>query len=314
MGTPTFGLPAIQALLADPEFEVTGAVCQPDPHGHRRGGSGHAAIKTCALQMNLPLFQPPSLKKGLDLDPFRAMALDFVVVAAYGKILPRALLDLPRLGCVNLHGSLLPAYRGAAPVQRALMAGEKESGNTIMLMSEGLDEGDILASESFPISPNMTGGELYEALATAGAPLLIRTLKAFAAGLITPRPQDHTRATYAARITPETGRIDFSRPASEIHNLVRALAPAPLTETRLLGTPLKIASSHLPTTPPPGILTGLPPGRLAGFRKGGGALVQCGSGLIELLRVRPAGKKEISGFDLKNGFRLAGGEPLGDGS
>jgi methionyl-tRNA formyltransferase len=222
------------------------------------------------------------------------------VVVAYGKILPRSLLDIPRLGFVNLHFSLLPAYRGAAPVQRALMDGVEETGISVMILTEGMDEGPVLAVRPTAVAPDENAGELGERLAAAGAPLLVETIASYAAGAIEPSEQDHDRATYAPKISSEEARIEWERPAHAIHNLVRGLNPAPGAWTTFRGARLKVLRT----------IERDDRGRPGEILDGGALVVATGDTAVELVEVQPAGKRAMSGEELRRGLRPAAGEVM----
>lgn len=255
-------------------------------------------VKVAAKEAELEVLQPekardPSLAERLEL-----LRPDVATVVAYGKIFPAGLLAIPPRGFVNLHFSLLPAYRGAAPVQRALMDGVSETGVSIMVLTEGMDEGPVLATETVPVEPEETAGELGARLSSLGAELLVPTLAAYVRGDLEPVPQDDAAATYASKPSPEEARIDWSAPASTVHNLVRGLNPSPVAWTTLRGGRIRV----LRTTPAVGEELG--PGELAPDR----ALVGAGGEVLELVEVQPAGKRAMSGEDFIRGLRATPGE------
>lgn len=259
-------------------------------------------VKGVALSEGIEVLQPvkagdPALHERLaDLAP------DAGVVVAYGKILPRKLLDVPRLGFVNVHFSLLPEYRGAAPVQRALMDGATETGVSIMVVTEGMDEGPVLASSALEVGLDDTAGNLGRRLAEVGAGLLVSTLPAYASGDIRPAPQDDDRATYAPKITTDDARIEWARPAQAIRNLVRALNPAPGAWTTVRDVRLKVYA--VDRARPGG---GLPPG---GLRADGELVVGTSDGALALHEVQLAGKRRMTGSQLARGLRIREGERL----
>lgn len=226
MGTPDFAVPTLQALLDGPD-EVIGVVCQPDRKKGRGKKLSSPPVKVLAEKHGLPVYQPTSIRTDDFLDQIRAMDLDLITVAAYGKILPGALLHLPRLGTINVHGSLLPKYRGAAPIQWAVINGDTETGITIMQMDEGMDTGDILLQEAIDITDEDTAGTMFEKLARLGGPLLVRAIARLKEGDLTPIRQDDSLATEAPMLKKEMGHIDWNRPAPELRDLIRGLDPWP---------------------------------------------------------------------------------------
>ncbi len=231
MGTGDIGLPSLRALLARPACEVVAVVTQPDrPAG--RGKRLHASeVKTLAAAAGIPVLQPEKMRDSAAVAELAAFAPDVIVVMAYGQILPCSVLDLPKLACLNLHASLLPHHRGAAPIQSAILAGDAESGITVMHMAEGLDTGDILLARSLVIHADETGGSLHDRLAELAPLALEEALDSLIAGTATRRAQDDTRATYAGRLTREDGRLDWSRSAVEIERRIRAMNPWPAATT-----------------------------------------------------------------------------------
>ncbi len=247
-GTPAFAVPSLNALLATAD-EVVAVVTQPD----RPSGRGHhvaaGAVKTEAVAKRLQVLQPEKLRRDELESTFRALALDLGVVAAYGKILPQWLLDVPRLGTINVHASLLPRYRGAAPVHRAIMAGETETGITIMRVVQALDAGPMLDRVVRPIGPDETSDVVERDLAELGAQLLVQTIDAMREGRAHEAPQDDTQATYAARLTREDGRIDWAQPARAVHDRIRGLHPWPHAFTHLDGTRYILRRSRVADQP-----------------------------------------------------------------
>ncbi len=206
MGTPDFAVPALKALAESDKHQVTLVVTQPDRPKGRSGKPAPSDVKQCALEYGIPVFQPEKIRDKEAADRLYAQQADIFVVAAFGQILPREILEMPRYGCVNIHGSLLPKYRGAAPIQWAVLNGEKEAGNTIMQMNEGLDTGDILTQESIPLDEKETAGSLYEKLSQMGGPLLLKTLDLLEEGKVTPVPQDNEQSCYAKMLRKEMGQ------------------------------------------------------------------------------------------------------------
>lgn len=226
MGTPDFAVPSLTVLLEGPE-EVVAVVCQPDRERGRGKVLSEPPVKALALKHGLPVLQPASVRKEPFLSQLAELRPDLLVVVAYGRILPRTVLDLPRLGAINVHGSLLPRYRGAAPIQWAVINGESETGITIMQMDEGMDTGDILLTEKVAIGPQETAGELFIRLSELGGRALAAALSGLKQGRLTPRPQDHSLASSAPMLAKEMGHLDWDQPAGRLHALIRGLDPWP---------------------------------------------------------------------------------------
>ncbi len=244
MGTPDFAVPSLLSLLEE-GHEVCAVFTQPDKprgRGHRLTPS---PVKELALERGLPVFQPATLKDEGVQGEIARLGADVIVVVAYGKILPQAVLDMPRLGCVNVHGSLLPKYRGAAPIQWAVLKGEKMTGVTTMFMNAGMDTGDILLCRETPIGPEETAGELFDRLKDMGAELLIETLEGLKKGELTPQPQNEAEATLAPMLKKEMSQIDWSCPAGEVHDWIRGLTPWPGAVCHVNGRRLKLLSSQV---------------------------------------------------------------------
>lgn len=312
-GTPTFAVPTLEALLQHPEFEVLAVVTQPDKRRGRGNELSPAPVKTVALQHNLPIWQPQRIKKDDEtLAALRAYDADYFVVVAYGQILSQEILDMPRYGCVNGHGSLLPKYRGAAPIQWCLYHGEATTGMTTMLMDIGMDTGAMLLKSHHDIDRFETAQDLAIVLSRQCADLMLQTLPQLAAGTITPEPQSEADATYAPLIQKVDYQIDWTKPALAIHNQIRGFYPNCVTTFR--DVPLKVlatepldAALDQPSQPDqPG-----QPGEILAIVKQIGVIVQTGQGTILLKEVQPSGKKPQSGSDFANGMRVALNEHLG---
>ena len=243
MGTPDFAVSALQALIDSDEYDVKLVISQPDKPQGRKQILTAPPVKELALQYNLEIYQPDSLKSDEAYEIIASKNPDYIVVSAYGKILPQRVLDIPRYGCVNLHGSLLPKYRGAAPIQWSVINGDKVTGVTTMLMNAGLDTGDILLVSEKNISENETAGEVFDALASLCPDLLIRTLDGLSNGDISPRKQDDANATYVSVLSKDMALINWYNDANTIHNLIRGLNPWPVARTVFRGKILKIYSS-----------------------------------------------------------------------
>ena len=243
MGTPDFAVPALKALADSPEYDVKLVVSQPDKPQGRKQILTPSPVKQLALQYGFEMYQPVNLRSDEAFEIINSFSPDFIVVSAYGNILPKRILDIPRYGCVNLHGSLLPKYRGAAPIQWSVINGDEITGVTTMLMDVGLDTGDILLTSEKVIGPDETAGEVFDALANLCPELLLTTLEALEQGSITPVKQDNDKATYVSVLKKEMSVIDWSETASTIHNLIRGMNPWPVARTDFNGKVLKVYSS-----------------------------------------------------------------------
>ena len=232
MGTPDFAVPALKAI-ANSNHTVSGVFTQPDKPRGRKMIMTPPDVKVCAEEFNIPVFQPKSMKSQEALQICTDLKPDVVVVAAYGQILPQAVLDVPRFGCINIHGSLLPKYRGASPIQEAVLNGDKITGVTTMLMNAGLDTGDILLSVKTEIGENETSGELFDRLAQLGGELILKTLDVVENGTAEPKKQDDSFATHTSKIDKSLCPIDFSKPSFEVHNKIRGLNPWPIATAKL---------------------------------------------------------------------------------
>ena len=302
-GTPAFAVPTLDALLQS-RHPVVGVVTQPDrPHG-RGQKTTDAPVKARAVAAALPILQPASLKDGLFLRQLRGLEADLGVVAAYGRILTENVLALPPLGLINVHASLLPRHRGAAPVHRAIIAGDRETGVTIMRIVKALDAGPMLAAASRSISPDETSDAVERDLARLGAQLLVSTIDNLAHGRVNETPQDDHAATYAARLTKEDGIVDWRLPATRVHNLIRGLHPWPHAFTFLGGTRLillRSAPSSDMHTSEPGTILEAAADRL---------IVAAGEGAIHLHRIQVEGKRAMTPREFLAGHHLSRGDRL----
>ncbi|MCC7417813.1 MAG: methionyl-tRNA formyltransferase [Acidobacteria bacterium] len=307
-GTPEFAVPSLDALLRS-RHTVAAVVTQPD----RPRGRGHqisaSPVKVRALASSIPVLQPARLRDEVFLAALRALGADLGVVAAYGRILTEDVLRTPRLGMVNVHASLLPRHRGAAPVHRAIIAGDRETGVTIMRVVLALDAGPMLAAVRRPIGPEETSSEVERDLALLGAPLLAGAVDALAAGTAVETLQDEARATYAARLSKEDGDIDWSQPAPRIHDLVRGLHPWPHAQTRVHGARLIVLrsspapdSAMPPASAPPGTVVSAAPDDLR---------VAAGQGVLRLLEIQREGRRPMNAREFLAGHRLVPGDRLG---
>ncbi|MBV8852407.1 MAG: methionyl-tRNA formyltransferase [Sinobacteraceae bacterium] len=300
-GTPQFAVPALQALLNSPHT-VVGVLTQPDrPRGRGRQLAA-SAIKQLAAAAALPLSQPVSLRNPPEQEALRGWQPDVLVVVAYGVILPAAVLDLPRYGCINIHASLLPRWRGAAPVQRAILAGDTQTGVTIMQMDVGLDTGPMLLRRGLQIRPTDTAGTLQQRLAAAGAELLIETLAGLDGGRLSAEPQPSVGATYAAKISRGEALIDWQQTALHIERQIRAFNPVPGAETRLSGDQLKVHAARLVSDRDD---VSAAPGRIVDVLDDA-ILVGCGKGLLALTQVQRAGRKAVAARAFAQGMQLRG--------
>jgi methionyl-tRNA formyltransferase len=302
-GTPAFAVPTLDAVLAS-RHPVVGVVTQPDRPRGRGQKVSDAPVKARALEAGLPILQPPTLRDDAFLTTFRGWQADIGVVAAYGKILPDATLAVPRLGMVNVHASLLPRYRGAAPVHRAVIAGERETGVTIMRVVKALDAGAMLATVTLPIGDDDTSDQVEASLASLGAPLLVDTLDRLAEGGVVETPQDESAATYAHRITKEDGVIDWTRSARDVHNLVRGLYPWPHAYSYLDGERLiiwKTAYEATGTHPSPGTIVAA---------RGDVWTVSAADGVVHLRQVQAEGRRPVSVRDFLAGHPVRVGSVL----
>jgi methionyl-tRNA formyltransferase len=303
-GTPAFALPALAALAA--QHQVVGVLTQPDRPSGRGRVLTASLVKQAAQALNVPVIQPLRLRGDTQalqstLAQLRAWAPDVMVVVAYGLILPREVLALPRLGCLNIHASLLPRWRGAAPIQRAIEAGDAETGVAIMQMDEGLDTGAVLAEARQPIGAEATSAELHDVLAKLGAAELIRALPALAAGTITARPQDSHGVVHAEKLQKSEARVHWHQDAARIDCRIRAFNPWPVAETTLQGEAVKLWRSRCdnsaPATASPGTVLGL---------QGDALAVCCGSGVVQVLELQRAGRKAVSAREFLNAARNDG--------
>ena len=303
MGTPEFAVPALQALL-ESEDAVVGVVCQPDKPAGRRLDLHAPPVKDCARAYDVPVFQPQGIRTPEALEHLQGWRPDLIVVAAYGKILPKTILDLPTFGCINIHASLLPKYRGAAPMQWAIAHGETYSGVTVMRVSEELDAGDILLQKSVALKPDETGGSLHDTLAALGAQALVEAMALFKQGKLVATPQDKAAVTYAPLLKKEDGEIDWTHSSVSIERRIRAFHPWPSSFTWLGNKRLKILAAHLSTVEASDI-----PGAIIN-RQDKALTVATGQGSLTLDRVQLEGKKALpiaaflAGHALKPGDRL----------
>ena len=300
-GTPEFAVPPLEALHAA-GHEIVAVYTQPDRPAGRGQSLTASPVKRRALELGLPVEQPATLKVADAVERLRERAPDLMVVVAYGLILPQAVLDVPRLGCWNIHASLLPRWRGAAPIQRAILAGDDITGITIMQMDAGLDTGPMLLVREVPIGSGESGGELHDRLSRVGAEAIVAAVSEWQAGRITPRPQPAEGASYAAKLRKEEARIDWSHAAAVIARQVRAFNPWPVAETTWDGRQLRIWRAE----PAPGAASaGAVPGTVL-ESAAGRIVVATGDGALSLLQVQVAGRRALSAAEFLNAQSLAG--------
>lgn len=304
MGTPDFAVPCLQRLLDD-GHDVVGVFSQPDKPQGRKMVLTAPPVKQVALQEKLPVYQPETFKNGAVLPLLQELTPDIIVVVAYGKILPQYVLALPRYGCVNVHGSLLPRWRGAAPIQWSVIAGDRTAGVTTMQMDAGLDTGDMLLRYETEIGARETAGELYERLAAAGAELLSETLRRLEKGDIVPERQDDAASCYASMLDKKLAQVDWRRTAREIDCLVRGLNPWPVALTTLHGERMKLYAAE----PVQG--SGAPGTVLVSDPKSG-LVVACGDGALRLTEIQVVGGKRMQAGDYLRGHAVPAGTVLGE--
>lgn len=305
MGTPDFAVSSLDALIKA-GHEVRAVITQPDRPKGRGNKLAFPEVKERALELGLPVHQPDSVKDEAFLELLKSYQPEVIVVVAFGRILPKSVLDLPQYGCVNVHGSLLPAYRGAAPIQRAVLDGCKETGVTTMRMDVGMDTGDMLLQARIPITEEDTSGTMFDKLAVLGGELLIETLNGLEAGTIVPQKQDDAKATHAARILKEDELINWNDSAEKISCQIRGLAPAPGAYTWWEGQRMKLWKARINSKE-----TGKQPGTIVEIGKEA-ILIQTSKGCLEVLELQPAGKKAMPAKAFVNGGGITEGTVLGE--
>lgn len=306
MGTPDFAVDSLAALVESSDHEIVAVITQPDRPKGRGQKVLMTPVKEYALEKNLVVLQPAKIRTPEFIEELKALAPELIVVVAFGQFLPKEILELPKYGCINVHASLLPKYRGAAPIHYAVMNGEKESGVTIMRMDKGMDTGAMLAKVATYIGEDMTMGELHNELKVAGAHLLLEVIRGLEDGTIKDMPQNDAEATYASLLDKEIEKIEWSKSASEIHNKVRGLNPWPGAYTLLPdGRKLKIWQTRVMTKEN----AGTKPGTVVAFSKEG-FIVACGNGCLEVIEVQPESKKKMPADVYCNGYKMKLGEIL----
>ncbi|PTX16889.1 methionyl-tRNA formyltransferase [Halanaerobium congolense] len=307
MGTPEFAVPSLLKLNNDQEIEVEAVVTQPDRKSGRGQKVHYSDIKEKALENDLEVMQSKNVNQKEFLDKLAEIEPDFIVVVAFGQKLSPELLEIPKYGCINLHASLLPEYRGSSPIHKAIIDGKKVTGNTTMYMDEGWDDGDIIYQQEIEIAEDDTVGVLHDKLAKAGAELLIKTLKDIEAGQAPRIKQDDSKATFAYKIDKSLGEIDWEQSAQEIHNLIRGVNPWPGAYTFLNGERLKLWQSSVSKLEN----TDFEPGTIVKANIKDGILVQTGDGILAIEKLQLPGSKKIEAEDFLNGYQLSSEEKLG---
>jgi methionyl-tRNA formyltransferase len=305
MGTPTFAVPSLLTLIQE-GYEIVSVVTQPDRPVGRKKILTPPPVKELAIEHDIPVYQPEKIRLPEGIDYVKAMKPDLIVTAAFGQILPREILEIPKFGCINVHASLLPKYRGGAPIHQALIDGEKETGVTIMYMVEALDAGDMINSRSIPITEEDHVGSLFEKLSQVGADLVKETLPLLLKGKITPIPQNEDQATFAPNIKREQEEINWHRPAVEIRNQIRGMHPWPVAFTLWKGQAFKVWWAELVEETPEGKI----PGQVWDLTPEG-IFVATGLGSLRLTDIQPAGKKRLAAGDFVRGRQMNVGEMLG---
>jgi methionyl-tRNA formyltransferase len=304
-GTPYFALPALQQILK--RWEVLGVMTQPDrPRGRGRKIAA-PPVKEFAIDRSVPVYQPRTSREMIEIIEQNDLKVDVIVVVAYGLFLPARVLELPPLGCINLHPSLLPAYRGSAPIQRAIMNGDKTTGVTTMYLTDEMDAGDIIYQEQIEIPENFTAGDLSDVLSKEGAQLLVKTLSDLEQGIAPRYPQDLNQVSYAPPLSKKDERIDWKRDAAGIYNHIRGMNPQPGAYTELEGRIMKVWSSRVVDEEN----TDLSPGDVVKTDSKNGFIVQTGSGQLLVTEVQPAGRSRMSAAAFLRGYRITPGFHLG---
>lgn len=298
-GTPEFAVPALQALLQS-EHQVVAIYTQPDRPAGRGRKLQASPVKHCALEHGVPVYQPENFKSEQDLDTLAGLRADLMVVAAYGLLLPLAVLEAPRLGCINIHASLLPRWRGASPIQQSILAGDSHSGVTLMKMAQGLDSGDMIASRSIEIDPDWSAGDLHDALAPIGAALLMENLTDIEHALQNAEAQDETRISYAPRLRKQQAEVDWCKPLDLLLREIRAYNPWPVSFTSLEGQNLRLwraRSGSLDAAGKPGDVVA---------HDDSGVYVRCGDGILQVVELQFAGRNRCDAAQALNARNLAG--------
>jgi methionyl-tRNA formyltransferase len=312
-GTPQFAVPTLQHFLVQPDLEIIAVIAQPDRTRGRGQEVSFSAVKQAAISAHLPLHQPEKVRAPEVQQLLQQLSPDVIIIIAYGQIIPARLLSIPKLGWINLHASLLPKYRGAAPINWAIVNGETKTGVTTMRIDAGMDTGEMLLRRELEIGPNETAPELAQRLSEIGAPLMAETLRGLAVGTIAPRPQNHAEATLAPLLKKEDGRIDWKRPSQEIYNRIRGFAPWPGAYTTFRGQTCHVWAepvSNQVFTSQFSAAASVVPGTIFGEKNG--LFVFCGgTTVLRVQTVKLEGRKQVSASEFTNGARLKTGERFG---
>ena len=305
MGTPDFSVPCLEALIKS-EYDVVGVFTQPDKPKGRGYELAPPPVKVCALENNIPVFQPKSMRDGEALEIINSLNADLIIVVAFGKILPKEILESVKFGCINIHASLLPKLRGAAPIQWSIINGDSETGVTSMQMDVGLDTGDMLIKETIKIDDEINTGELFDKLSELGAKVLLDTVECVKNGTLKPVKQDDSQSTYASILTKELCPIDFSKSAKEVHNHIRGLSPWPVATTKINGKLLKIHKSKILNESFAGVSGEI-------VDNNNRLVVLCGdNSCVEILELQAEGKKQTDSASYLRGNKIERGTVLGD--
>lgn len=305
MGTPDFAVGALESLI-DAGYEITAVVTQPDKAKGRSGQLQFPPVKECAVKHNIPVLQPRRIKTAEAMEELFSYEADAYVVAAFGQILSQEILDHPKYGCINIHASLLPKYRGAAPIQHAILMGEKKSGVTIMQMDAGIDTGDMLYKKEVEITDEDNYESLHDKLMKVGGEAIVEALPMIVDGTLKRVPQDHEQSCYAPMIQKSQGKIDFGKDAEEVDRLIRSMTPWPSAYTAYKGKQMKVWKAQLL----PDVQTNQPAGEVVEVTKDG-IIVACKKGTLKILELQLEGKKRMSTHDFLLGVKVAPGEQLG---
>lgn len=301
MGTPDFAVKSLEQIIKD-GHNVLAVYTKADAPKGRKMVLTPSDVKVCALEHNLTVLTPSSFKDEREVEQLKALNPDLIVVVAYGKLLPKAVLDIPKYGCVNVHGSILPKWRGAAPIQWTVLSGDEYGGVTTMYMNEGLDTGDIIFTREVKVGENETSGELFDRLCVDGAELLSETINAIAEGRAPRTPQNEAEATYASMLSKELSEIDFKKSAKDVHNKVRGLSPWPSAQTKLNGKRLKVLQTRISEKS----------GEAGKVISDNPLTIACGEGAVEIIRLQPEGKRAMTSDDYLKGHSISIGTTFGE--
>lgn len=301
MGTPDFSVKSLERLIED-GHNVMAVYTKADAPKGRKMVLTPSDVKVCALEHNLTVYTPSTFKDEEEVNRLKELNPDLIVVVAYGKLLPKSVLDIPKLGCINVHGSILPKWRGAAPIQWTVLSGDEIGGVTTMYMNEGLDTGDIILTKEVKVGENETSGELFDRLCLVGAELLSETIEAIKAGNAPRIPQNNDEATYASMLSKEISEIDFSKSAKDVHNKVRGLSPWPSAQSKLFGKRVKILETRVCKKQ----------GEAGKVISNNPLVVACGEDSVEIVRLQPEGKRAMTSCDYLKGHSIEIGTVFGE--